>query len=424
MTKDLTVVGDVWDPTRHQREVPGKPWRPLPLDVSEITPEWLTAALSVRAPGLKVLSREITGERHGFTSLIFVRLELNEAGRRAGVPERIVLKGGFRSFARHFAHSYAMEAYAYRDVWPNLTINMPKVYFVDLELARDQTVIIMEDLNARGVTFGHGLRPQSYEMVQRRLSALAELHAATWESPEFEPGGKFYGILPNAPRMLRMHMNESGFIRLEGDGKGRGSEAKQTPPFFSPEGWETLWDERRSQNAAASHAFRDREWNRRALMYSERLSERLPNCVLHGDTHLGNHYEEPDGTPGFLDSQVRRDPPYFDVSYTITCGLDPYHRRRWERSLVGHYVAEMGRRGVTLDIDETMRQYALSLHTGFIVFIINDTVFQTPAFNTAHVWRFCQAMMDNNTKELFDAAFAAEGDRDAPARSASALVTS
>jgi hypothetical protein len=413
MTKDLTVVGDIWDPTRHQSHVEGRPWRPLPWSVAEITPEWLTAALSPRAPGLKVLGCEVTRERHGFTSVIHVTLDLNEAGLAAGVPRNVVVKGGFRTFSRRYALSYAMEAYAYRDVWPRLKLNVPKVYFVDLELARHQTVVIMEDLNDRGATFGHGLHPQTYDMMEKRLTALAELHASTWRSPEFEAGGAFRGILPNAPMMMRSHMDANGFIRIDPDGQA--NKSQQSAPFFSPEGWEVLWEDRMSQNAAAYQTFRDREWNRRALMYSEAICARLPNCVLHGDTHLGNHFEEPDGTPGFLDSQVRRDPPYYDVSYTITCGLDPYDRRRWERSLVEHYVEEMARRGVSLDLDETLRQYALSLHTGYVVFIINDTAFQTPAFNTAHVSRFCAAMTDNGTKELFDEAFA-EGDRaEAPA---------
>ena len=409
MTKDLTVVGDVWDPTRHQRNVPGKPWRPLPHAVEEITPEWLTAALSPKAPGLKVKSCKVTGERHGFTSLIFVSMELNEAAAAAGIPNNIVIKGGFRSFARHYAHSYAMEAYAYRDVWPRLTFNMPKTFFVDLELANDQSIIIMEDLRDRGVTFGHGLKPQSYDLMAKRLSALAELHASTWDSPEFGSGGKFLGIMPNGVRMMRLHMEESGYIQRDGDMKGRGAAAKLNPTFFSPEGWATMFDEKMSQNSVVPEVFRDREWSHSAMLFNEEVCDTLPNCVLHGDTHLGNSFVEPDGAPGFLDSQVRRDPPYFDVSYTITCGLDSYTRRRWERQLVGHYVAEMGRRGVHLDMDETMRQYAYSLHTGFMVFIINDLAFQTAAFNTAHVSRFVNAMMDNDTKGLIDAALAGKG---------------
>lgn len=242
-------------------------------------------------------------------------------------------------------------------------------------------------------------------MMAKRLSALAGLHAKTWDSPEFRPGGKFYGLLPNGARMLRQHMDADGYIRIEKDGSGRPIGFRQSAPFFSPEGWETLWEERMSQNAAASHSLRDREWNRRALTHVEGLCDRLPNCVLHMDTHLGNHFEEPDGTPGFLDSQTRRDPAYFDLAYAITSGLDPYDRRKWERGLVGHYLDELSRDGVRLDFDETMYYYALFLHQGFMIFVINDPVWQTPAFNTVNVWRFSAAMVDNGTRELFDAAF-------------------
>ena len=407
MPKDLSVVGDIWDPTRHQLDVPGKPWRPLPHEIHQITPEWLTSALSSVAPGLEVHSCKVTGERHGFTSLIFVTMELNKAGLEAGIPPNIVVKGGFRSFARHYALSYCMEAYAYRDVWPHLPLNMPKVYFLDLEMARHQSIIIMEDLRDRNVKFGHGLHPLGYEMQQKRLSALARLHAATWDTPEFKPGGKFAGILSNGPRIMRTNLDDSGILELDGDGKGRDSVAQQSPRFSTPEGWAKLWEPRMSQNAACSHAFRDREWHLRSLEYQAKVNDSLPNCVLHSDTHLGNHYEEADGTPGFLDSQVRRDPCYFDISYTIVTGLDPYDRREWERPLIGHYLAEMDRLGVKLDMNETLHHYALTLHKGLSVFIVNDTHWQTSAFNTAHVWRFCSAMIDNGTKKLLDAAFAA-----------------
>jgi hypothetical protein len=401
MSKDLTIVGDIWDPTRHQTTaVKDKPWRPLPLTPEEVTPAWLTTALSSRYPGVKVTSAKITKEKHGFTSLLFMTIEINEAGRKAGIPNQIVVKGGFSTHARHYAHSYAMEAHAQRDVWPHLPLNMPKVYFVELELARGQTVFIMEDLTLRGVKFGHGLQPIGYDMMAKRLTALAELHAMTWDSPEFKKGGKFYGLLSNGARMIRQHMDESGFIRVTGKG------FEQYPPFFTPEGWETLWDEKMSQNAAVSHHFRDREWNRKALLHVEHLGDTLPNCVLHMDLHLGNHFEEKDGRPGFIDSQTFRDPCYFDLAYGITCSLDPVDRKNWERGLVGHYVAELGKHGVKLDFDETMYYYALFLHRGLVTFYINDPVWQTPAFNTVNVWRFCAAMMDNGTKEKFDAIFA------------------
>jgi hypothetical protein len=300
-----------------------------------------------------------------------------------------------------------MEAHGFRDVFP-LGLNMPKIYFVDLEPDRQQSVIIMEDLNAKGVTFGHGLRALGYDLMRARLTALAAFHAKTWDSPELKPGGRYSGVVPNGVRMNRIHMEEHGYIELGNDKLSRqGGEYRQMPPFLTPEGWATIWQERMSQNAAASHHFRDFEWNRKAMLHIEALNDSLPNCIVHGDTHLGNHYEESDGTPGFFDPMPRREPAYFELCYCITAGLDPYDRRNWERSLVGVYLDELARNGVKLDFDQTMYYYALFLHQGFTWFIINDPIWQTPAFNTVHVWRFCSAMMDNRSKELFDSAFAA-----------------
>jgi hypothetical protein len=396
--------GASWEEATNRDEP--KPWRPLPLEVGDITAEWLTAALSSRAPGLVVNGFEITRERHGFTSVIHVRLDLNEAGLKAGIPPLIVVKGGFMPYARTYACQYATEAHGLRDIWPGLGLNMPKTYFIDIEPARFQSVIIMEDLNARGVTFTNPFEPSSYDQVKRRLTALAAVHAKTWDSPELRPGGKYADVIGNGAHTLRLHMEENGLIVPPPEGGvTRQAEFKQTPPFLSPEGWALLW--KLPQNAAASVHFRDLEWNRKALLHIEKLNDELPNCLLHGDTHLSNQYEEPDGTPGFYDSMIRREPGYFELAYTITTNLDPYDRRKWERALVAHYIDELERNGVTQDFDEVYYYYSLYLHQGYLWFIINDTEWQTVNFNTVNLWRFCSAMMDNGTKELFDKAFVA-----------------
>jgi hypothetical protein len=254
------------------------------------------------------------------------------------------------------------------------------------------------------VSFTNPYEPSSYDQVKRRLSMLAAVHAKTWDSPDLAPGGRFSDVLPNGPRLLRLHMEEDGFIIPEEGPGGRTGAFKQTPPFLSPEGWAEIW--KLPQNAVASVHFRDLEWNRKALVHAEELSDRLPNCIVHGDTHLSNQYQEPDGTPGFFDSMLRREPAYFELCYTITTNLDPYDRRKWERALVGHYLAELARNGVELDFEETYYYYALFLHQGYLWFIINDTEWQTPNFNTVNCWRFVSAMMDNGTKEIFDQVFA------------------
>ena len=405
VTYDGAYKMDAWDPGRGSET---KPWRPLPLVIEDVTAEWLTSALSSRAPGLVVNSREITRVKHGFTSLIFVTMDINEAGRKAGVPARIVIKGGFTPHSRKpmYAYGYCMEALSYRDVWPALSLKMPTCYFVDMDLDALQSIIIMEDLNDRGVKWGHGLRPIGYEMMRERIGMIAKLHSETWGKPILDDGGPFDGVLRNGARLSRINMEENGWI-VPSEDQTRLADFVQEPHFYTPEGWPTLWEERITQNAVVPVKFRDMAWSQRAIRYLEKLSEELPNVIVHGDTHLGNHYEE-DGKPGFFDPMPRREPAYFELAYTITTGLDPCDRRSWERSLIGHYVNELARHGVNIDFDETVYYYALFIYIGFLWFIVNDTMWQTPAFNTVNVWRIVSTMVDNNTKELFDAAFAAE----------------
>ena len=393
-------VPDNWDAATS--DTPTPLYRPLPTEVKHLTPEWLTTALSSKAPGLVVKGLEITEVRHGFTSLIFLTLDLNDAGREAGVTRNIVIKGGFTHYSRHYFFGYAMEAQSYRDVWPDLGLNIPRTFFVDIESKTQQSIIIMENLNDREVDWTSVYEPLNYDQMRRRLSALAEIHAKSWDKPDLEPGGKWSGVLANGIRLQRHNMEASGLM-LADKPQGRDELLEQAPPFLTPQGWELLWD--LPQNAMVPMQHRGLEWNRQAILYLEALSDQLPNCIVHGDMHLHNQYTEPDGTPGFFDMMPRREPPFFEVCYAITSDLDPVDRRKWERSLVGHYVDELADHGVEQDFDLAMYYYALMLHQGHIWFIVNDPVWQSVKFNTANNSRFQAAMVDNGTKELLDAAF-------------------
>ena len=368
---------------------------PLPLTIEELDTRWLAAALSRAFPKLKLNGFEIVDARHGFTTVLRLRLDVDDASRKAGVPETVIVKGGFEPWSRDRARTYAMEAIAYRDVWPVLPLNVPKAFFADVDSERKQAIMIMEDLVARKVRFLHGLRTRTYDQVARTLSALAEFHATTWDSPDLSPGGRFgstadfapngtwEGIAPNGAAMMRDYLHHVGFLQ--------------------PEVFDRL--SRLPRGTATAKQFHDVEWVRLALNYIASLGEVLPQCVTHGDMHLGNLYEEPDGTPGFYDALPHKEPSLMEVTYHITCALDPADRRRWDRALVAHYLSELRRHGVDApSFDDVMFHFAAYLVYGFCVFFINDTRWQTESFNTAHASRFSAAMVDHGTKELILAA--------------------
>jgi hypothetical protein len=347
--------------------------RPLPVSMEDINREWLTKALRVRVPGAEVQDCRVLHVLHGTCTKIRFQLQLNEAGRRAGIPERVILKGGFEPHSRTIISVLENEAHAYCDVFTRLPLNTPACYFSDFDVARRQGITIMEDLLARGVSFCNPLVPQTREQVAQRLGVLAGFHARTWNTPEFAPGGSWHWV----PEMLPV---DRGYFSQ----------------FLVPDVWAGLVSAPRG--AAASVYFHDMAWVASALDRLILLATRLPHAVLHGDTHLGNLYVDADGTPGFFDSTPHRWPPIEEVAYHLGCALDPRDRRHCERELIQHYLDELRRHGVEPpSITASMRHYAAYLAFGYCVFLVNASCFQPESVNTAYVARFSAAMLDNDT---------------------------
>ena len=168
-------------------------------------------------------------------------------------------------------------------------------------------------------------------------------------------------------------------------------------PVLAPETWNAYV--RMPRGAAASNRFHDVEWAKKALRAMDVLSAQTPNCVIHGDTHLGNTFMEPDGTPGFYDIVPRRAPPMAEVCYHITLSLDIVDRQAAERDLVRHYLEELKRHGIAdaPSFDEAMHQHAAFLIEGYCLVLTNDPFFQPEPPITAYAARFSEAMLDNDT---------------------------
>lgn len=355
-----------------------KDFLPLPMTIEQITPAWLTAALSSNAPDVSVREAEILDVINGACTKIRLRLGVDGAGRRAGIPERVILKGGFEPHSRDKAALHEREVRGYRDVFPVLSLPSPRCYFAAFNEQQQQGIVIMEDLQLRGVDFCSALRPQTFEQVAARLTVFARFHAQTWDSPEFQSG--------------RWRWADDGMPRHRRNFQQR---------YFHPNVWRKFLDLPRG--AASSVRFHSMDWARQALDQLVLLSSRLPHAVLHGDAHLGNMYIDADGSPGFYDPMIHRDHVMRDVGYHIVGALDPFDRRRWEAPLLQHYLAELRRHGVDVPhLDEALRIYAAYLAIGYLVFLVNDALFQPEAINTANVARFSAAMIDNDTQGVLD----------------------
>src|SRR5688572_14330170 len=100
--------------------MPDRGVRPLPMSIEEIDRDWLTAALRVKAPGVEVRDAQIEVVRRGTCTLLRVQLDMDQAGRRAGIPDAVILKGGFEPHSRDMAQMHEREVQGYRDVFPHL----------------------------------------------------------------------------------------------------------------------------------------------------------------------------------------------------------------------------------------------------------------------------------------------------------------
>jgi Phosphotransferase enzyme family len=352
--------------------------RPMPLPVvpEDVNAAWLTQALRERFPESLVEGVQILDIIRGTSTKIRVR-PTYAPGHAADLPDTLIVKGGFEAHALSMREMYFTEMRFYRDVQPYVAIPSPACFYAGSDPESHQSIVILEDLCARGVRFCHAQRPQSREQLRRRLAVMARYHAQTWNSPEFERGGRFDWI----------------------GGRHEGWSLVYQERYLAPEVWQHYMDLPRG--AAVPRLLRDRGWMRAALAYLGEYHRGSPTCLCHGDTHLGNLYEERDGSPGFFDPQVARAPWQFEVAYHLVGALDIVDRRRFEVELLRHYLDTLTAHGIAAPAFEVAWEaYRRELVYGLFIFLINETRFQTEAVNTAYAARFAAAALDHDSVRL------------------------
>jgi hypothetical protein len=343
---------------------------PLPVLPQQVTAAWLQAALQVWHPGVAVTAAETVDVIEGTSTKIRVRLRY--AAGDGVLPRSLIVKGGFEAHSASMAFMYESEMRFYRDLAPRLALNVPRPWFAARDPDSHQSIVIMDDLCERGVTFCRMQRPHGYDEACRFLDALARHHALWWGRAELQDDG------------------ELGWLTRPDTGASRGYQEH----YLAPAQWQHYIAQPRG--AAVPKAFHDDGLMRHMLERLWALHRDHPCALNHGDTHPGNLFLEADGRPGFFDAQACRAAWFHDVPYHIVASLDILDRRRWERPLLAHYLARLARHGVA-DVppfDEAFELYRHAIPWGLFVFLINETRFQTEATNTGYAARFGAAAAD------------------------------
>ena len=301
--------------------------RLIPVELDEVTPEWLGTAVR-----REVASAEILDRHSGTTGR--ARLAVVWADGAPGPDTVFVKLAPFEPAQREFVTAAGLgtaEARFYAELAPEVPVRVPGVLASQWD--RDgRFAMVLEDLAATGCRFPRPRDDDIAEYAGRLVEEMARLHARFWADPRLEPGGALGWV------------NEGSRVAF-----GR-------PGPYVPMAVEQFGDELGS------------EFRRLAELYTTRGPEVAallgagPPTLVHGDAHLGNLFVDVaiGNRPGFFDwAMVWRATGMRDVAYVLGSSIPTPVRRDGERALIGRYVAALNAHGGALTEADAWAQYRI-----------------------------------------------------------------
>ena len=223
------------------------------------------------------------------------------------------------------------EARFYKEVAPLIELRMPEIYYAECDQHDGAFVVLMENIETSGCSVSDGTQTVSVDSAARALEELANMHRQ-FESPQAKQktlpwlteklyanaGGSNYG-----PNMLQYGLDNH--------------RDKLSPAFASVA-------EIYIEQHPALHA----------------LWTQGPKTLIHGDTHIGNVFDD-QGHTGFLDwGIISIGTPMRDLSYFLIMCMSTEDRRNHQEDLIKHYLdVRNAGQGVNITFDEAWRAHQL-----------------------------------------------------------------
>lgn len=306
-----------------------------------------------------------------------VRVALGYAGNVRGPASVFVKLPPFDTEQRAIVELTGMgrrEARFYAELAESLPVRLPQPHHAAFDAAGSRFVMVLEDLEASGCRFPGADDADADARARRVVEGHARIHAALWESPRFETD------LAWVERPMR---HELGAMLV-----ARSLElfAAEMPPAFREVG--RLYVDH--MNAICD------------------LWEEGERTLIHGDSHLGNLFEDPSGAEpeiGFLDWAVAsRGPGMRDVAYYLSNSMPVPLRRARERDLLARYRAGLLSAGVEAPAPEALwRRYRLHVAYSWVAAATTSAMgdkWQPKAVGMASMARATAAVADLGTVEL------------------------
>jgi len=308
---------------------------PIPVEVDDLTPAWLSNVLEVDVRAVEVL------DRHSGTTGR-ARIGVSYADDDAPLPPSLFVKlPPFDVAQRKFVDAAGLgvaEARFYRDLAHEITLRIPAVHYAEID-GDGRYVMVIEDLAAEGCRFPRPGDDDVAEWGTGLVEELAKLHAPFWDSPRLRDGGDLVWV-------------------TDGGRTGR------NVPKGSGGGYVSLALEQFGEEMGP-------DFQRLAQLYIDHAPEIMENVLdegvhtlIHGDPHLGNLFLVNDSVGGdrvgFLDwAMLDRRTGMRDVSYVLCNSIPAEIRRAHEREWIAQYRAALADAGVVLDADTAWEQYRL-----------------------------------------------------------------
>jgi hypothetical protein len=358
----------------------------LPDDVRTPSREWLTSIFQVRCPGAEVTVFTIDKIWEGTALKVRISAEYNDIGTRANLPTSFIVKGVSPEHLDDVEFCYVGEVAFYRDLQSQVDINTPECIFAASDPLKRQHLVVLEDLELRGVHFPSVHKTLTYRQATEGLDILASLHAKWWDSPELDPPGSL-GDLRLNDVFPQDDVPPGPFVRS----------------FLEPENWAKSMALPRA--ASVSRIFHDRERMGAALYKGAQLNVQRPLCFSHGDPHLGNLFIDAEGKIGILDMQcICRSHYAHDLSYFLGSTLDIADRRAWDRALISYYLTRLGDLGVENPpaFDRAWADYSRNMITSLFYWLVDPASMQAEENACAVASRLAAAALDLGTLDLLD----------------------
>jgi Phosphotransferase enzyme family len=282
----------------------------IPQGWDEISPVWMTSALSQHFPGAEVDEVRVALRDDGTNRRARLALSYSAGTGPATVfakavdPEHadlVALTSGLYHEPRLFSSEVP------------LPLDHPTVYTALIDESRRDFLMIMEDVVSRGADPRDSTRPMTVEQAAAGVRGLARLHSEYW------------GDRIGHPALAWVEP----FVAFEG--------LEYAPLHIAHE---RLGDTVPAEIIALSgtELFVD-IW---ARYIGSLTGPSSAPTLLHGDAHIGNTYVLPDDDVGFLDWQMlRRGNFSLDLGYFLQGALTIEDRRASERDLVSEYRAAL-----------------------------------------------------------------------------------